>query len=205
MAGCDLKGHFNRSDPTSRPPRTAWQMSPGGPPWTRKKTSLSPLKKKWKHNEHVTCTQLAHVVSDSLLIQIRHAGTVADMWRTIAEFNHKGQMVQVDLHHRMMEKQVSEMDDIHAHLDDMALSHEQLSGMGIAIHDKDYMSMVLMSLQTATTCTSKHLQTLHQQRVNIHHPQLYCQGNRAFRQPPTTSNCDPKPGQKDSILHMSDT
>ena len=63
----------------------------------------------------------------------------------------------MDLCCRMMEKQVSEMDDIHAHLDDMALSHEQLSGMGIAIHDKDYMSMVLMSLPDSY---NMHLKTL---------------------------------------------
>ena len=61
------------------------------------------------------------------------------MWKTIvAEFDHKGRKVQVDLCHRTMEKWVSETDDIRAHLDDMALSHEHLSGMGIAIHDEDY-------------------------------------------------------------------
>src|SRR5882724_1525807 len=74
------------------------------------------------------------------------------MWRTIVvEFDHKGRMVQVDLHCRMMEKQVSETDDIHAHLDSMALSHECLSGMGVAIHDEDYASMVLMLLPDSYT------------------------------------------------------
>ena len=38
------------------------------------------------------------------------------------------------------------MDDICAHLDDMALSYEHLSGMGTTIHDDDYSSMILMSL-----------------------------------------------------------
>ena len=60
-------------------------------------------------------------------------------------------MVQVDLCCRMMEKQVSETDDICTHLDNMALSHECLSGMGIAIHNEDYASMVLMSLPDSYT------------------------------------------------------
>jgi len=73
------------------------------------------------------------------------------MWKTIVvEFDHKGQMVQVDLCCRMMEKRVSEMDDIRAHLDDMALLHERLSGMGIAIHDGLHI-MVLMSLPDSYT------------------------------------------------------
>jgi len=80
------------------------------------------------------------------------------MWKTIvAEFNHKGKMVQVDLHPRMMGKWVSEMDDICAHLNDMALSHEHLSGMGTAIHDEDYASMVLMSLPDSYTTYLKTL------------------------------------------------
>ena len=57
----------------------------------------------------------------------------------------------------MMERWVSKMDDICTHLDDMALSYKCLIGMGIAIHDKDYSSMILMSLlDTYTT----HLETL---------------------------------------------
>jgi len=66
-------------------------------------------------------------------------------------------MVQMNLHHRMMEKWVSEMDDICAHLNDMTLSHKCLSGMGIAIHDEDYTLMVLMSLPDSYTM---HLETL---------------------------------------------
>jgi len=57
----------------------------------------------------------------------------------------------------MMEKQVSEMDNIHAHLDHMALSYECLSSMGATIHDEDYVSMILMSLPESYTT---HLETL---------------------------------------------
>ena len=66
-------------------------------------------------------------------------------------------MVQVDLCCRMMEKWVSETDDIHAHLDNMALSHEHLSGMGISIHDEDYASMDLMLLPDSYTTHLKML------------------------------------------------
>ena len=63
------------------------------------------LVRKWRHDEHVTCAQLAQVMSDSLLIRIQHAGMVADTWNTvIMEFDQKGHMVQVDLHRRIMEK-----------------------------------------------------------------------------------------------------
>src|SRR5882724_9375060 len=51
----------------------------------------------------------------------------------------------------MMEKQVSEMDNIRAHLDHMALSYECLSSMGATIHDEDYASMILMSLPDSYT------------------------------------------------------
>src|SRR5882724_13013048 len=49
------------------------------------------------------------------------------------------------------------MDDIRAHLDDMALMYERLSRMGVTLHDEDYVSMVLMSLPD-TYMT--HLETL---------------------------------------------
>src|SRR5882724_7390503 len=101
-----------------------------------KNQAYLPLTKKWKHNEHVARAQLAQVVSNSLLIRIQHTGTMADMWKVIiAEFDSKGCMAQVDLHQRMMEKQVSKTDDIHAHLDDMVLSYEHLSGMGAKVVD----------------------------------------------------------------------
>ena len=66
-------------------------------------------------------------------------------------------MVQVDLCRRMMEKCVSETDDIHAHLDHMVLSYKHLSSMGAAIHNQDYTSMIIMSLPDSYTT---HLETL---------------------------------------------
>jgi len=159
MAGCDVGGHFNRSDTA---PPTPTLRTPDETKWTtidRDRQQTHPLAvKKWKHNEHITCTQLAQVVLDSLIIRTQHAGTVADMWQIIVtEFDRKGCMVQVDLCCHMMEKCMSETDDICAHLDDMALSYERLSGMGVAIHDEDYASMVLMSLPDSYTT---HLETL---------------------------------------------
>jgi len=49
------------------------------------------------------------------------------------------------------------MDDIHTHLDYMALSYKCLSGMGTAIHNEDYASMILMSLLDSYMT---HLETL---------------------------------------------
>src|SRR5882724_9433439 len=159
MAGRDVGGHFNRSD-TAPPAPTLSTLDEIK--WTTadrdRQQTHSLAVKKWKHNEHVACAQLAQVISDSLLITIQHAGTMADMWQIIiTEFDRKGRMVQVDLCRRMMEKHMSETDDIRDHLNDMALSYEHLSSMGVAIHDEDYASMVLMSLPNSYTT---HLETL---------------------------------------------
>jgi len=70
----------------------------------------------------------------------------------------------VDLCQRMMEKRASETDDIHAHLDHMALSYKHLSGMGTAIHNEDYASMILMSLPDSYTT---HLETLADVAISI--------------------------------------
>ena len=95
---------------------------------------------------------------NSLLIHIQHTKSIADMWGTIVtELDKKGCMVQVDLHCKMMEKWAADMDDIQAHLDKMALMYKHLSGMGVTLHDNDYMSMVLMSLPELYTM---HLKTL---------------------------------------------
>ena len=61
--------------------------------------------RKWQCNEKVARAQLAQVISDSLLIRIQYTTTIADMWQTmVMEFNKKGQMIQIDLCHKMMEK-----------------------------------------------------------------------------------------------------
>ena len=148
MASHNVDGHFNGSDTTPPAPtfstldETKWTTTDRDRHQTH-----SLAVKKWKHDKHITHAQLAQVISNSLLIRIQHASTMADMWRIIImEFDRKGHMVQVDQCWQMMEKHVSETDDIHAHLDNMALSYEHLSSMGATIHDKDYASMILMSL-----------------------------------------------------------
>ena len=88
----NLEGHFNGSNPAPLSP--TYSMADKSR-WTTvdkdQYQAYLPLAKKWKHDEHVTHSQLTQVVSDSLLIQIQHAGTVANMLKNIiAEFNHKG-------------------------------------------------------------------------------------------------------------------
>jgi len=95
MAGHDVNRHFDGSDSAPQVPPTAPPMRLSGLPPTKIKVKPTyPLVKRWKHNEHVACAQLAQVVSDSLLIRIQHAASVAAMWKIIvAELNHKGHMV----------------------------------------------------------------------------------------------------------------
>jgi len=168
IAGHNVNRHFDGSDtappaPTfSTPDEIKWTTAD----WDKHQAYLL-LVRKWKHNEHVAWAQLAQVISDSLLIRIQHARTLADMWRIIVtELDKKGCMVQVDLCCWMMEKHVSEMDNICIHLDDMALSYECLSGMGFSIHDEDYVSMVLMSLPDSYTT---HVETLTDTAISSGH------------------------------------
>jgi len=106
MAGCDIEGHFDRSETA---PLAPTYSTSDKAKWTAtdkdKNQAYLLLARKWRHDEHVARAQLAQVVSDSLLIKIQRAGAVANMWDIITtEFNRKGRMVQVDLHQRMMEK-----------------------------------------------------------------------------------------------------
>src|SRR5882672_4895555 len=67
MAGCDLEGHFDASNPS---PLAPTYSSPDENRWTmadkEKNVAYCPLARKWKHDEHVACAQLAQVISDSL-------------------------------------------------------------------------------------------------------------------------------------------
>jgi len=207
MASHNLEGHFNASDPA---PPVPTYSSLNEDRWTTadkdKNLAYLPLARKWKHDEHIARAQLAQVVSDSLLIWIQHAGSVADMWkRIVTKFDHKGCMVQVDLRHKMMEKRVSKMDDIRVHLDDMALSHEHLSGMGIAIHDEDYASMVLMSLPDSYTM---YLETLTDAAISsgctFPTPDFIAKAIKLADKRQLRASCDPKSSQKDSAFHTSD-
>src|SRR5882672_2206209 len=115
-------------------------------------------------------------------------------------------MVQVDLCRKMMEKWVTEMDDIHAHLDDMALLHEHLSGMGITIHDEDYASMVLMSLLDSYTM---YLETLSDTTISsgctFTTPDFIAKAIELADKCQLRTSHDPKSGHKDAALHASDT
>jgi len=102
----------------------------------------------------------------------------------------------------MMEKPVSEIDDIRAHLDNMALSHEHLSGMGITIHNKDYVSMVLMSLPDSYTT---YLETLADAAISSRRtftaPEFIARAIELADKHQLRASHDPKSGQKDSTLH----
>jgi len=126
MGGHDIEGHFDGSEtPPTQPTLTSLDKMR----WTAADKELNSAHfaemRKWQHNEKIACTQLAQVVSDSLLICIQHAKGIADMWETIIpEFDRKGHMIQVELCGKMMEKQASDANDIQAHLDEMVLMHE---------------------------------------------------------------------------------
>ena len=92
MGGRDVEGHFDGSEKTPTQPTLS---SPDEKRWTTVDKELNETyltaTRKWQCNEKVACAQLAQVVSDSLLICIQYATTVADMWQTmVTEFNKKG-------------------------------------------------------------------------------------------------------------------
>src|SRR5882724_72987 len=130
MAGCDIEGHFDGSEPFPTPPTfSTTDQNKWTPEDEAKHESILKSIRTWKRNENIACVQLAQAISDSLLLRIQHACNVTDMWATIVtEHDRKGHMMRVDLCRRMMEKRAKETDDIWAHLDDMALMYERLSG-----------------------------------------------------------------------------
>jgi len=84
MAGRDIDGHFDGSDtPPPAPTYTTLDETKWSTADHEKNQAHLSLAKRWKHDEHVAHAQLAQVMSDSLLIRIQHAGTVADMWNTV--------------------------------------------------------------------------------------------------------------------------
>src|SRR5882724_11063723 len=121
MGSLDVEGHFDGSEKTPTQPTLS---SPDEKRWTTADKELNETylaaTRRWQCNEKVAHAQLAQVVSDSLLIHIQHATTVAYMWQTmVTEFDEKGQMIQVDLHRKMMEKQAADSNNIQAHLDEI--------------------------------------------------------------------------------------
>ena len=124
------------------------------------------------------------------------------MWNTIvAEFDRKRHMTQVNLCQRMMERQVQETDDICAHLNEMALLYEHLSGMGVTLHNKDYMSMVLMSLPETY---STHLKTLMDSTNSSGHKftahDFIVKATELFDKWQLRANCNNKHAPKDTAL-----
>jgi len=92
MGGHDMEGHFDGSEKTPTQPTLS---SPDEKRWTTADKELNEtyltVTRKWQCNEKVVHAQLEQVVSDSLLICIQYATTVADMWQTmVTEFNKKG-------------------------------------------------------------------------------------------------------------------
>src|SRR5882724_1786749 len=80
MGGRDVEEHFDGSD---NAPHQLTLSTPDESKWTmadreRNKDYLR-SERKWQHNEKVTHTQLAQVVSDSLLIRIQHAKSITEI------------------------------------------------------------------------------------------------------------------------------
>ena len=132
---------------------------------------------------------------------------MANMWQIIiTEFDRKGHMVQVNLCCWMMEKHVSETDDIHAHLDDMALSYEHLSSMGATIHDEDYASMILMSLPDSYMT---YLETLSDMAIGSGHTftthNIISKATKLTDKQQLWASHDPKLNQKSSAFQASES
>jgi len=96
------------------------------------------------------------------------------------------------------------MDDICAHLDDMALTYEHLSGMGTAIDDKDYSSMILMSLPDSYVT---YLETLADAAIGSGHTftthDIIAKETELVDIPQLQASCDPKLNQKSSTFQAS--
>src|SRR5882672_1152324 len=208
MGGRDVEGHFDGSEKAPTQPAFS---SPDEKRWTTADKELNTeylvSARKWQRDEKVARAQLAQVVLDSLLIRIQHAKSTTDMWgAVVAEFDKKGHMVQVDLRRKMMEKRAMDADDIRAHLDEMALMHERLSGMGVAMHNDDYASMILMSLPESYTM---HLETLADAASSSGNPlsahSFIMKAIDLYEKHRLRAERDPKAAGKDSAFQTSDS
>jgi len=106
----------------------------------------------------------------------------------------------------MMEKCDLDSDDIQAHLDEVVLMHECLSRMGVAMHDDDYSSIILMSLpKSLHPPISKHSQTppaAAENPLTTHN--LIAKAIDLYEKCQLCTRQDTKSGNKDSAFQASD-
>ncbi|KAF8573216.1 hypothetical protein K439DRAFT_1298654, partial [Ramaria rubella] len=99
---------------------------------------------RWEQSESVACSQLGNIVGDTILVKILHSKSVLAMWKVICkELEGKTRMISVDICHRMMETRASKGDNIHVHLESLALSHKHLTRMGATPDAEDYATIIL--------------------------------------------------------------
>ena len=87
------------------------------------------------------------LISDSLLMKTHVCATVVLMWKSLCkEFKGRPHLYAIDIWHHMMQKRAETNDNMHTHLDEMCLMHEQLAGMGASPTHKDYTTILIVSL-----------------------------------------------------------
>jgi len=100
--------------------------------------------------EALAIQQLYATIPSSVFIQVQSKDTVAQIWDAICEiYEAKSDLVQADLRSRLQSMKCGEKDDIRTHLTTMMTLHEELTGMGAHVIDRDFMAMVIGSLPTS--------------------------------------------------------
>ena len=96
-------------------------------------------------------------------------------------------------------------DDICTHLDEMPFIHKHLSRMAVALHDNDYVSMVLMSLPESYTI---HIKTLADAASSSGNPltahNLITKVIDLYKKHPICAGHETKPSGNDSAFHASE-
>ncbi|THH04537.1 hypothetical protein EW146_g10150, partial [Bondarzewia mesenterica] len=91
--------------------------------------------------------QIYSTIPDSILNRIKDKTTTKGLWTVLCDLAEKqGKMVEIDVHCRLHDSRCQEGGNIRAHLDMLISLQDQLTGMGSALTDNDFVAVILSSL-----------------------------------------------------------
>ena len=133
---------------------TAWQPIEPVLPLAEAKTEVfdvydKAIKKVDEYNQREAAIkqQIYSTIPDSILNRIKEKTTAKEVWMALCDLAEKrGKMVEIDVRRRIHDTRCIEGGDICAHLDSLLSLQNQLTGMGCALSDDDFVAIILSSL-----------------------------------------------------------
>lgn len=101
----------------------------------------------WETREYAVMQQIICTIPDSILIRIQNPTTAVDMWNALkADFEGRMQAVRKELRNRLTLTKCGENENVREHVDRMRYMNEELAGMGVAIPDSEYATILIKSM-----------------------------------------------------------